>query len=484
MVRSRIVQTLGAGGLAIALVACAGQAAQQPTPATTPRTQATAAPQPTIAIDVSALNGASGQSISLGVTGSGEIKAAQDANLTFQSQGVVDQVLTTEGQMVKKGDLLAVLDVRGFDQQVAQAEAGLANAKAQESALTEAPKALDLAAARAGVSQAQASLSQLRAGAKSQDVTSAQAAVTAAQINVQSTKDRLSFAKTQAELSLEQANFALTQSQARYAQTKFNWQYVQDTGNDPIVPKVTTATGKQLDNKLSDGQRENYYAQFVQAEAALKSAEKAQELSVKVLESARQTEITGIQAADQQVIQAQAQLDKLRLPADKDRIAAAAAAVAQARASEARLLPDPKASQKSAASAGIASAEAALTLAKINRERAELRAPFDGVIAVVNIDPGDPSTTQGQPAMQIVDISKLRVDMRISDVDIARISVGQSATIIVDGLSGKTYTGKVSSIAPTATVVGSVRTFLVKIALDNTADLRAGMSARATIQPK
>src|SRR5207249_871535 len=71
----------------------------------------------------------------------------------------------------------------------------------------------------------------------------AAAALSQAQINTQATRDRLSAAKTQAEAQVKQSADALTQAQANYARAKSNWQYAQDTGNDPIQPKICGSTG-------------------------------------------------------------------------------------------------------------------------------------------------------------------------------------------------------------------------------------------------
>jgi multidrug resistance efflux pump len=463
----------------MSLAACAGAS-----PAAAPVAAPPAAPAPTaVAVPTAAATDAVNTplSLDLGVSASGEIVAVRDADLSFQAQGTVEQVLVEEGALVKRGDLLAILDVRGFDQQIQQAEAALANARAQQAALTEDPRDADLSAARAGVRQAQEALRAVQTGPKAQDIQAAEQAVALAETNLQATRDRLSFAKTQAELSAEQAAFQLTQAQARYAQAKYNWTYAQDTGNDPIMPEVVVGT-QRVANKLSDGQLENYYAQFVQAEAGLRQAEKAVQLAVTAAESARQGEVTGIQAAEAQLAQARLQLEKLTLPPDAAQVAAAQAALANARAQEARLLPDPRESQVAAAAAGVAQTEAALTLAKINREHAELRAPFDGVVTIVSIDPGDPSVVQGGPAIQVVDVSSLRVDVSISDVDIARVAVGQKASVRVDGIPDRTYTGTVSFVSPTASAQGAIRTFLVRVTLDDITSLRAGMSARVDIQ--
>jgi HlyD family secretion protein len=396
-------------------------------------------------------------------------------------QGTVAQVLVKEGDTIKEGDLLAVLDTRALDQQLQQAEAALASAQANEAALTEAPRDYDLTAARAQVVQAQAALEAVRTGPKQQDIATAEAGLTGAQVNLQATRDRLSLTKTQAELQMQQAAEALTQAQARYAQAKYNWEFAQGTGNDPIVPDSVNAQGRAVDNKVSDGQRESYYAAFVQAEASLRAAEKAIELARVAYDSARQAEVTGIQAAEQQVRQAELALEKLKLPADRDKVAAAQAGLAQARAAQERLNPNPRDSQKAQVSAQIAQAQAALELARINRERAELRAPFDGIVAQINIDPGDPSSTGTLPAIQVVDISELHVDVQISDVDIGKVKPGQAAEVRVDAAPGTVFVGVVDYIAPTATATGAIRTFLVRITLEDPAGLRAGMNARVDI---
>lgn len=469
-----------AGLMTVSLSACGGSTNTAAPAASTSVAVPTLAAAPTAeaigGIDFSAEQ----PQLELGVSGVGEVKAARDADLVFTVQGTVADVLVEEGQQVKQGDLLAILDTRTFDQQLTQSEAALASAEAAQAGLTEPGRAADTAAARAQLAQAQAALEQVRAGAKPQDRQATEAALAAAEANLQATRDRLSLAKTQAEIQMQQAVQTLTQAQARYAQAKGYWEHARDNGTDPVVPEVSSGN-QRVPNTLSDGQRENYYQQFVSAEAALRQAEQSVELAKAAFDTARQSEITGIAAAEQQAVQARASLDKLNAGADKSQLTAAQASVAQAQAAVARTRPDPTKAQQAQAAAGVAQAQAALELAKINRERAELRAPFDGVIATVTIDPGDPSNTGAQPAVRIVDVSKLEVDVQISDVDIARVQVGQRAEVRADALPDNVYTGKVSYIAPTATAAGTLRTFLVRVQLDNQDKLRAGMSVRVDL---
>jgi HlyD family secretion protein len=116
--------------------------------------------------------------------------------------------------------------------------------------------------------------------------------------------------------------------------------------------------------------------------------------------------------------------------------------------------------------------------AKLDRANAELHAPFDGAIAEVNIDPGDPSAIAGQAPIRIVDISTLHIDVTVNDVDIGRVSQGQAVKVIADAAPAKVYAGTVSSSAPAATTTGSVSSYLVNVALASQAGLRPGMSVR------
>ncbi len=471
MKRETIVLGVLAGMLAIGLTACA-DSSDVNEGSTVVAQQPAVSPMPTLSIptvapaapDIGGLNEPSDMTITLGVSGSGEVKAAQEADLVFTVQGTVDQVLVEEGDVVKKDQVLAVLDPRPFEQQIRQAEAGLARAEAQLAALTEDPRNADLAAAQAQVEQAQAALDRVLAGPKDQDIESARAALAAAQANLQSNRDRLSQAKINAQLQIDQAANNLRNAQDNYSRIYWANRELED---------FLSKFGDELPQENKD-----------QEEAALRAVENAEtalEQARVAYEQAKQAEITGIQAVEQQVIQAQATLDKLLLPPDEDRVAAAEAQLASAQAQLDRLQPDPTDSQLAQAVAGVDQARASLEQARLNREYAELHAPFDGTVSIVNIDPGDPGATGGLAAIQVVDASKLHIDVQISDVDIARVAVGQKATIFADALPNQTFNGSVDYVAPTAAVLGNIRTYLVRIVLDEQEGLRAGMSVRVEL---
>ena len=133
-----------------------------------------------------------------------------------------------------------------------------------------------------------------------------------------------------------------------------------------------------------------------------------------------------------------------------------------------------------AAQANVAQAQAALQQAQLSRSYAEIHAPYDGQIAQVNVDQFDASTTVGQPAIRMLDLSKLRVEVQVSDADIGQVRVGQAAQVRADAL-GALYNGKVSYVAPEATASGTTRSYLVRIDLDQQNDLRPGLQVTVDI---
>jgi HlyD family secretion protein len=420
--------------------------------------------------------------LSAGVSGIGEVETDRDADLVFTVQGTVQEIFVEEGAVVTDGQLLATLDVRRFDYEVDRAEASLRMAEAGRVALNEPPRAADLESANAQIRQAQASLEQIQQPPEEVNVKAAQASLDLANVQLHSTRDSLSHQKTQAELQVDQAVFQLTQAQWDYALAQRFWEHADDHDTDPLNPSTSNPmTGQSVPNDLSKGQQAQYRTRFEQAQAAMKQAEEALQQALKAAEGARKSEVTGVHSAEQQVVQAQAQLEQVLLPPNEHAVAQAQAGVDAAIANRNRLYPDPRDSQVMQAEAQIDQAQSALDLAKLNREDAELRAPFDGIISEVNIDSGDPSMSSVDAAIKIVDLENTHVTVDISDVDIATVEVGQPSMVYADALPGEIFKGEVTYIAPSADVRGNIRTYEVKIKLDNSEGLRPGMSVRVEI---
>jgi HlyD family secretion protein len=305
-------------------------------------------------------------------------------------------------------------------------------------------------------------LSQLKAGPKLQDVASARAGLAAAQANLETQRNILSSAKTRADSAVEQAANTLRNAQDSYSALYWKDRQIERRPGDlPQAVKDAEAAAQRAVTNAEEGLR--------QAEVAA--------------ESARLAEQTGVQAAEQQAAGQQAALDKLMAGATPEQIAATESQLAQARSQLDALTNSTTAAQRAQREASVAQAQAALDLAQFNRTQAELKAPFAGLIAEVNIDVGDPSSSAGAAAIRLIDASALTAEVDVSDVDIAGVRVGQPASMFVQSLPQATFTGKVIYIAPAATVNGNVRSYMVRIGIADQTGLLSGMRVRATLTP-
>ena len=95
------------------------------------------------------------------------------------------------------------------------------------------------------------------------------------------------------------------------------------------------------------------------------------------------------------------------------------------------------------------SARGDLALARVNLEKLRIRAPIDGTILQININPGELAAPSAlQPLLSIANLSTLNVRAELDERDISEIKVGQTASVRAAAFPGKEFAGTVMSIAP------------------------------------
>ena len=132
------------------------------------------------------------------------------------------------------------------------------------------------------------------------------------------------------------------------------------------------------------------------------------------------------------------------------------------------------------AKAQLDNAEAALQSAQTTYDQSFLRAPFDGVVAAVNVSPGDvvDTTTVVATIMTVERVAKIS----LNEVDAASVKIGDPATITFSALPDVTATGTVEQIDSIGTVTSGVVSYNAKILIEvNTPDIKPGMSVSAKI---
>jgi len=113
-------------------------------------------------------------------------------------------------------------------------------------------------------------------------------------------------------------------------------------------------------------------------------------------------------------------------------------------------------------------------------------APFDGTVVSVGVKKNDVLSAidyASKTAVQLVDTSQIKFQGQVDEIDILKIKTGQKATISVDAVPDKTFTGTVSFISPYGSAgTGNVVKFNVTIKLDPAdVELKGGLTASADI---
>jgi HlyD family secretion protein len=129
----------------------------------------------------------------------------------------------------------------------------------------------------------------------------------------------------------------------------------------------------------------------------------------------------------------------------------------------------------------VAAAEARVAAAESTLKTSRIEAPFAGTIMYVDIKPGD-QVSPGTAAFGLADISRLLVDVEISEVDINRIEVGQPVILNFDAVLDQEYVGEVTAIGLGGLVTQGVVNFQVSVELTDFDDrIKPGMTAAVNI---
>jgi len=122
----------------------------------------------------------------------------------------------------------------------------------------------------------------------------------------------------------------------------------------------------------------------------------------------------------------------------------------------------------------------ALQDAQDNLADYSIRAPFDGTLAAINFQKAD-SVGSGAAVATIIAKQQL-AEITLNEVDIAKVKLGQKATMTFDAVPDLAISGTVAEIDTIGTVSQGVVNYTVKISLDTQDDrIKPGMSVSAAI---
>jgi multidrug efflux pump subunit AcrA (membrane-fusion protein) len=367
----------------------------------------------------------------------GNLAPVSEADLNFASAGNVQTVYVQVGQSVGIGAPLATLDSSLLSAQLQQAQATLASTQAKRSQDVAGPTSQNLTSAQNSVNSAQVSVNNAQTSLtdtqaiNAQSVSTAQAAVNDAQKLVDA--DQLLVTQDNATLTADLAT--MTASCASSGPTcaadtaKVATDRTKLAADQQLLAKdqatLTTATNSLAMTTAKAQQSNN------QAAAALASMQQ----QFAAAKSSLAALATGATWQTVQMDDAQIQINQISVNSLQHQL-----------------------------------------------DSATITAPIPGIVAQVNVKAGQAvSTSSATNAFVIFTPGAYAVTGTVSDSQVNLVAVGQDAQVTPAG-STQALLGKITAIAPAATISSGVATFAVTAQLTDTSNsIRPGISATVSI---
>jgi HlyD family secretion protein len=413
----------------------------------------------TAQVQTSVTNG----NISVKISGTGKTGFARDAKLAFGTAGKIEKVNIKKGDAVPKDMLLAQLETDNLGLALTQARVAEAAAKG---AVTQAQMALNQAQISITQAQLATTQAQMDVTQAEQMETQAEAAQSAAQFNLDKTrtvsdiKDDITNAEWQIKIALMQMKEASrfeSSSEVEYWKEQMEY-YGADLSK--YQNKLAELLNKEEYNGIASYEFEGQtYDRLIVEDVRIKQQQ------LKIAQQSVDLAKQGIEKAKQNVNQANQVLE-------------------QAKQNTVKYTQDVEQAKLS-----LEQAIKAVEVAQHQLDSATIIAPFDGIVADLDITQDDFIITAGLSSgipIYMVDPHSLEVSAEVDELDIAGIQAGQKAVITLDAVPGQPIEGKVISISllPIQKVQNSgVVVFEVKVGFNGNppAWAKAGMSASVEI---
>lgn len=137
----------------------------------------------------------------------------------------------------------------------------------------------------------------------------------------------------------------------------------------------------------------------------------------------------------------------------------------------------------------IRTARLSLQRARLSRSAAEdsadgyrITAPISGTVIQKNFKAGDKVDGVSSGTLAVVyDLSCLKADVAVNELDIGKVRVGQEVELTADALPGQTFTGVVEKVSIAGSTTNGFTTYPVTIRVEDYGDMRPGMNVSVKI---
>lgn len=399
------------------------------------------------------------------ITGTGQVQAQSQLDVKPQTDGRLTTVNVKQNDQVKKGDVLGIIDQQSAANSVAQAKASLEQAQANYDKLMAGATANTIATSQLSIQSAQQALDQAKTSYNN-TVTTQQQAVDKAYSNMLNDSLEIDPSDTQSTVTLTLTGNYTGKTQGSYiistSQTGGGYSYnITGLGSNsgPINRGLPMPLGNGLYVTFAASGTISPSTSWTINIPNTKASGYLNDLNAYT--TTQQTQTNSVQSAQDAITAAQNNLDKANL------------------SYQATVQP-PTDSDIASAKAQITSAQSQLANAETAYQATVLTAPFDGVVAAVDFAAGD-KMTAGSTFATIITQQRV-AKITLNEVDVAKIKLGQKATMTFDAIPDLQMTGSVAQIDTLGTVSQGVVSYNVQIALDTSDDrIKPGMSVSANV---
>ncbi len=399
----------------------------------------------------------------------GNVTPVVSINLAFEQGGRIQTVTADVGNRVGKGDILVKLDSSELEAQLAQANASGNAEKAKLADLEAGAQPEDIQVARTALLQAQQTLTNdynsvtnILHDAYTNANDAVENQLNAIYTNANSGNPTLSFTISDSQI---QVNASTLRAQVEGELTA--WKKELDAlGNG-------TPTNDALDQILINGEKRLGLIRTLLT-TTLDALSSTPSLSQSTINSYRTSANTGLTNVNTSFVNVTSQeqtisSQKITVQQKRDELALKLAGATP----EAIKQQEAKVEQAQANTQNI----------EVRISKMTLRAPISGIITKQNAKVGQIAAANAI-LTSIISNDALEINANIPEADIAKMKVGDNATLTLDALgNGASFNASVISIDPAETMIEGVATYLTKLRFSqNDPRVKSGMTANLTIQ--
>ncbi len=133
-------------------------------------------------------------------------------------------------------------------------------------------------------------------------------------------------------------------------------------------------------------------------------------------------------------------------------------------------------------SIAVENARLSLQRAQDALENYTITAPISGTVIEKNVKAGDNVNNIESGSLAVIyDLSFLKLEMNISELDLSKLQEGQEVDIIADAIPGQVFKGKVDRVSINGTTTNGFTTYPATILLADYGELNPGMNVSADI---